>query len=225
MGLENKTALVLLVSDGTKIPPIWEYTKTPYSKAKIHCVISNKAEPKYFPFAKERGLLTATIPWRKDLGEPRATYSGRLGEYIRCSFGGKLENYLILSAGQPYFLTEEFLRIFDPLRIVNFHPGLLPDNPDDLEVTVATGEKIPAIKGVYDHRIIQEILRRRHPWAGISFHYMTRDIDTGDLIARGEVPVLTNDTFQSLSYRIYDKENEMIPAVLDKVISRISDLK
>jgi phosphoribosylglycinamide formyltransferase-1 len=83
-----------------------------------------------------------------------------------------------------------------PRRIVNIHPSLLPKFPglEAWKEALAAGEKI----------------------TGCTVHYVDEKIDHGDIIAQREVPILPDDTAESLHARIQIAEHELYPAVIAK---------
>lgn len=207
----NKTALIVLMSDGTKLPVIWRYTQTVNPNAYVCLAVSNKENSRGFTFAQDKGINYASISWDKSR-EPRELYSDKLGRFIIDMIP---HDYLIISAGQPYILTNEFLDKFDTYRLINSHPGLLPDNPKDQEVVLSNREHIPVLKQVYNHDLFRMTLSLKLRWAGVTVHYMTRQVDSGKIIIRSEVPVLEDDTVKSLADRVHKREDEILPQAID----------
>jgi phosphoribosylglycinamide formyltransferase 1 len=81
-----------------------------------------------------------------------------------------------------------------PRRILNIHPSLLPRFPglEAWKQALAAGEKV----------------------TGCTVHYVDEKIDHGDIIAQREVPILPNDTPESLHSRIQIAEHELYPEVI-----------
>lgn len=219
----QKTNLVLLVSDGTKIEPIWKYTQEINPKSRIAIIISHKEKPKYFPFAQKRGIQTETVPRYIFPGESKESYSKRLAERVykylpKNSEGELLENYLIISAGLRYILGNRFLSNFDPDKMINLHPGLLPEKEGDEQIILENGVKVDNLAGFYDDELFKETLRRNLKWCGVSIHYMINKVDSGSIIMRAAVPISTGDDIKSLADRVHKKEDEILPVVLDKLL-------
>jgi len=84
-----------------------------------------------------------------------------------------------------------------PRRIINIHPSLLPKFPG----VEAWRQALDAGEGV----------------TGCSVHYVDEGIDTGDIIAQREVPILPNDTPETLHARIQLAERELYPEVLQQL--------
>ncbi|HAK07402.1 MAG TPA: phosphoribosylglycinamide formyltransferase, partial [Spartobacteria bacterium] len=79
-------------------------------------------------------------------------------------------------------------------RILNIHPSLLPKYPglEAWKQALAAGEKI----------------------TGCTVHYVDERIDHGDIIAQREVPILPNDTPETLHARIQVAESALYPAAI-----------
>ena len=100
---------------------------------------------------------------------------------------------LVVLAGFMRVLKEPMLAAY-PGRIINIHPSLLPKFPgiEAWKQALAAGEKI----------------------TGCSVHYVDAGIDSGEIIAQQRVPVLPNDTPESLHERIQVAERALYPKVI-----------
>src|SRR5438552_2518285 len=100
---------------------------------------------------------------------------------------------LVVLAGFMRVLKEPMLNAF-PRRIINVHPSLLPKFPgmEAWKQALAAGEKL----------------------TGCTVHYVDAGIDSGEIIAQRKVPVLPNDTPESLHTRIQIAERELYPEVI-----------
>src|SRR6202049_524707 len=100
---------------------------------------------------------------------------------------------VVILGGFMRVLTSPMLKAF-PRRILNIHQALLPKFPglEAWKQALAAGEKV----------------------TGCTVHYVDEEIDHGDIIAQREVPILTNDTPESLHTRIQIAEHELYPEVI-----------
>ena len=105
---------------------------------------------------------------------------------------------LVCLAGFMRLLTPTFLGAFAG-RVLNIHPSLLP-----------------AFPGMHAQRRALESGARL---AGCSVHFVDAGTDTGPLIAQAAVPVLPNDTEETLSSRILAQEHRLYPAAVRWVAS------
>jgi phosphoribosylglycinamide formyltransferase-1 len=97
---------------------------------------------------------------------------------------------LIVLAGFMRVLKGDFLRAFEG-RIVNIHPSLLPSFPG-----------LEAWKQALDHGV---------KVAGCTVHFVDAGVDSGAVIGQQTVPVLDNDTTETLHQRIHAAEHELYP--------------
>jgi phosphoribosylglycinamide formyltransferase 1 len=102
---------------------------------------------------------------------------------------------LVVLAGFMRVLKEPMLDAF-PRRIVNIHPSLLPKFPgmESWKQALDAGEKV----------------------TGCTVHYVDAGIDSGEIIAQRKVPVLPNDTSETLHARIQIAERELYPEVIGR---------
>jgi phosphoribosylglycinamide formyltransferase 1 len=104
---------------------------------------------------------------------------------------------LVILAGFMRILKSPMLEAF-PRRILNIHPSLLPKFPG-LEAwaqALAAGEKV----------------------TGCTVHFVDEQIDHGTIIAQREVPVMPNDTPETLHDRIQIAERELYPEVIARFV-------
>jgi phosphoribosylglycinamide formyltransferase-1 len=93
-------------------------------------------------------------------------------------------------------LKSPMLQAF-PRRIINIHPSLLP--------------KFPGLEAW------KQALDAGETVTGCTVHYVDEKIDHGDIIAQRDVPIMPNDSAESLHARIQIAEHELYPAVIEKL--------
>jgi phosphoribosylglycinamide formyltransferase-1 len=103
---------------------------------------------------------------------------------------------LVVLAGFMRVLTPAFLDAF-PKRVVNIHPALLPAFPG-----------VHGQKQAFDYGV---------KVAGCTVHFVDAGTDTGPIIAQAVVPVLPDDTEETLQKRILAEEHRLLPAVVRAV--------
>ncbi len=108
---------------------------------------------------------------------------------------------LVVLAGFMRVLKSTILEAFRH-RIINIHPSLLPKFPglEAWKQALAAGESV----------------------TGCTVHYVDEKIDHGDIIAQREVPILPNDSAESLHARIQIAEHELYPAVIAQLCAQHS---
>ena len=110
----------------------------------------------------------------------------------------------IALAGYLRLLPKELVAEF-PSRIVNIHPALLP----------AFGGA-----GMYGDRVHRAVLLAGAHVTGATVHYVDEEYDRGAILAQWPVPVLADDSIQSLAARVLKVEHVLYPRVVDAVASR-----
>jgi phosphoribosylglycinamide formyltransferase-1 len=151
-------------------------------------VISDILDAPILGIAREFSVANAYLPpgeFRTRL-EPKSEM-----ELVRMLRDAGVE--LVILAGFMRVLKAPMLEAF-PRRILNIHPSLLPKYPglEAWKQALAAGEKI----------------------TGCTVHYVDERIDHGDIIAQREVPILPNDTPETLHARIQVAESALYPAAI-----------
>jgi phosphoribosylglycinamide formyltransferase 1 len=157
--------------------------------AEIAVVIANRPEAAGLDIARRRGLNAVCLPSR---GLDREVYDR--------SVLAKLEQArveLVCLAGYMRLLSAAFTRRF-PSRILNIHPSLLPSFPglDAQHQALAHGVKI----------------------SGCTVHFVDEELDAGPIVLQKAVPVLDDDTVETLSARILVEEHRIYPEAIGIVI-------
>jgi phosphoribosylglycinamide formyltransferase-1 len=157
-------------------------------QAQLALVLSDVAESGILARARERNLPARFIPPGK--------FRTKLDEDAERAYVGALRESrvdLIVLAGFMRVLKGEFLRAFEG-RIVNIHPALLPSFPG-----------LEAWKQALDYGV---------KITGCTVHFVDAGVDSGPIIAQKAVPVMDQDTPETLHQRIQAAEHELYPAVV-----------
>ena len=160
------------------------------SNAEIAIVISDKADARGLELANERGIETRAITRR---GRTREEHER---EIIHVLNGRYVD--LVCLAGYMRLLSPCFVDAFRG-RILNIHPSLLPAFPglDAQRQALAHGVKV----------------------SGCTVHFVDETLDGGPIIAQRSVPVLENDTVETLSARILEQEHKLYPEAVQKILA------
>jgi phosphoribosylglycinamide formyltransferase 1 len=173
---------------GTNCRAILERIRSGLLSAEARVVISDVLDAPILDIAREFSIPNTYLPpgrFRTRL-EPEAEM-----ELVRILRDAGVE--LVILAGFMRVLKSPMLEAF-PRRILNIHPALLPKFPglEAWNQALAASEKI----------------------TGCTVHYVDEEIDHGDIIAQREVPILPNDTPDTLHARIQIAEHELYPAAI-----------
>jgi phosphoribosylglycinamide formyltransferase-1 len=158
-------------------------------QAEIAVVVSNRADAKGLDFARERGLNHVTIPSK---GLDREVYDRMVIEELL-----KHHVDLVILAGFMRLLSATFIRQFAG-RILNIHPSLLP-----------AFAGLDAQHQAFEHGV---------KIAGCTVHFVDEDLDSGPIILQSAVPVVDDDTVESLSARILTEEHRIYPEAIGKIL-------
>lgn len=177
---------VLVSGSGTNLQSILDACARNELKARVVCVISNKAEAYALERARNAGIPALHLDHQ--------AYSGR--EAYDEAVVATLREYgveLVAMAGFMRIITSVLLESF-PMAVMNIHPALLP-----------------AFPGLHAQR---QALDYGAKIAGCTVHFVDQGTDTGPIIMQAAVPVLEGDTEQSLSARIQKEEHRIYPEAI-----------
>ncbi len=179
--------IVILISGrGTNMERIIRASKEDEIPADVVLVVSDNPEAGGLRKAQAHGVATAVIPYRAF--PDRQTFEKRLIEVVQ-----QAEPDLICLAGFMKILSPEFIRTFQG-RIMNIHPALLPSFP-----------------GLHAQR---QALEYGVKISGCTVHFVDEGVDTGPIIVQKAVPVLEDDTEETLSARILREEHRAYPEAI-----------
>jgi phosphoribosylglycinamide formyltransferase-1 len=185
----KKLALGILGSGkGSNCRAILEQIRDGRLEAEARLAVSDVFDAGILDIAREFGVPNLYLPpgnFRTRL-EPAVEV-----ELVRLLRQAGVE--LVVLAGFMRVLKEPMLAAF-PRRIINIHPSLLPKFPgiEAWKQALVAGEKV----------------------TGCSVHYVDAGIDSGEIIGQRKVPVLVDDTPESLHARIQLAERELYPEVI-----------
>ena len=181
---------ILLSGRGSNFAAIAKNVAAGNLDADIAVVISNVPDARGLEVARECGLRSVVMPSKGIARE----------EYDR-SVVAQLQSHaveLVCLAGFMRLLSAEFCRAF-PMRVLNIHPSLLPAFPglDAQRQALEHGVKI----------------------TGCTVHFVDEQLDAGPIIRQAAVPVLDNDTVESLAARILVEEHRIYTEAIGVVLS------
>jgi phosphoribosylglycinamide formyltransferase-1 len=157
--------------------------------ATIAVVIGNRAEARGLETARRLGLNAVCLSSK---GLDREVYDRLLGEELQ-----RNGVELVCLAGFMRLLSAGFIRQF-PNRILNIHPSLLPAFPG-----------LDAQRQAFEHGV---------KITGCTVHFVDEDLDAGPIVIQAAVPVLDEDTVETLSARILNEEHRIYSEAIRMVI-------
>ncbi|MGA8184452.1 MAG: phosphoribosylglycinamide formyltransferase [Terriglobia bacterium] len=171
---------ILLSGRGSNFEAIARNVATGKIPGKIALVVSNREQAPGLERARQMGLKTLFIPSK---GKDREAYDGEVVAALRDA-----QVDLVCLAGFMRILSPVFVRAF-PGRILNIHPALLPAFPG-----------LDAQKQALDYGV---------KFTGCTVHIVDEGMDTGPIVLQAVVPVLDDDTVETLSARILKEEHRI----------------
>jgi phosphoribosylglycinamide formyltransferase-1 len=185
-----KRIVILISGRGSNMQAMLKVAAAERWPAQIAAVISNQPNAAGSDVARAAGIATSAINHR-DYPD-RELFDAALAELI-----DQHSPDLIVLAGFMRILTPGFVNKYFG-RLINIHPSLLPSFP-----------------GLHTHQQAIDAGVKVH---GATVHFVTAELDHGPIIAQAIVPVLDDDTEDTLAARVLEQEHRIYPqAVLDLI--------
>ncbi len=183
-----KNLAVLASGSGSNLQAIITAIKDGILKdTKISVVISNKDSA--FALERARNNSIEAIFLNPKILSSNEEYDKKIVEILN-----NKNIDLIILAGYLKILTESLVNAYKN-KIINIHPALLP----------AFGGK-----GMYGKKVHSAVIESGIKESGCTVHYVTLGIDEGPIICQKKVPVLPNDTVDTLAERVLTEEHKLI---------------
>jgi phosphoribosylglycinamide formyltransferase 1 len=162
--------------------------------ARLACVISNRPDAEGLRAATALGIATCALDHK--LFAKREDFDAALMALI-----DKHEPALVVLAGFMRILTPAFVAHYSG-KLVNIHPSLLP-----------------AFTGLNTH---QRAIDAGCTTAGASVHFVTSELDHGEVLAQAVVPVLPGDTAETLAARVLVQEHLLYPQAVRDLLQALT---
>jgi phosphoribosylglycinamide formyltransferase-1 len=178
---------VLASGRGSNLQAIIDSIEAGQVQAQIVCVISNKRDAVALERARKYGIKDLFIDPKPFMGRPdsREAYDRSFLEILQ-----QHEVELVLLAGYMKIVTAVLVNAYAN-RMMNIHPSLLPSFPG------------------------LEVQKKAIDWgcklAGCTVHFVTDGVDEGPIIIQAAVPILGDDTPETLAARILVQEHKIYP--------------
>ena len=176
---------VLISGRGSNLQALIDAAADPSFPAEIVLVISNVADVYGLERAQQAGIATVVISHK---GLSREAFDAKVDAALEAA-----DVQLVCLAGFMRILSDGFTRKWEG-RMLNIHPSLLP-----------------AFKGVHVH---EQALKAGVKFSGCTVHFVVPELDSGPIVEQAVVPVLANDTPDSLAARVLEQEHVIYPAAL-----------
>lgn len=190
MASSPRNIVILISGSGTNMAAIAQAAEREHwlqrYGARVAAVISNKADAEGLQWAQQRGIATAVV--EHTAYADRAAFDQALAQAIDAC-----QPDLVVLAGFMRILTPEFVARYAG-RLLNIHPSLLP-----------------AFTGLHTHR---RAIDMGCQFAGATVHQVTAELDHGAILAQAVVPILPDDTAETLAARVLTQEHILYPRAI-----------
>ena len=161
--------------------------------ARVAAVVSNRPDAKGLAFAREQGIATEVLAHQGFAS--REDFDAALVAVL-----DRHQPALVVLAGFMRILTPGFVAHYAG-RLVNIHPSLLP-----------------AFTGLHTH---QRAIDAGCKFAGATVHQVTAELDVGPILEQAVVPVLPDDTADTLAARVLTQEHVIYPRAVAQLLQKI----
>jgi phosphoribosylglycinamide formyltransferase 1 len=185
--MAKKRVAVLISGRGSNMAALIEAAKDPAYPAEIALVLANRTEAEGLAHARDAGIATEVVDHQR-FGKDRAAFEKAMQEVLE-----RHRIDLVCLAGFMRLLTPWFVARWSG-RMLNIHPALLPQ-----------------LKGLHTHRRALAAGLRQH---GATVHFVVPAMDSGPIVAQGQVPVREGDTEETLAERVLKVEHRIYPEAL-----------
>jgi phosphoribosylglycinamide formyltransferase-1 len=161
--------------------------------AQVAAVISNRADAGGLVLAREQGIATGVVDHKRHAA--REAFDAELAAAV-----DRYEPCLVVLAGFMRILTPAFVARYQG-RLLNIHPSLLP-----------------AFPGLHTH---QRAIDAGCKFAGATVHQVTPELDHGPILAQAVVPILPDDTANTLAARVLTQEHLIYPRAIAALLPNL----
>lgn len=200
MGLMKLAVLISNAGTGTNLQAIIDAIKENKLDATVSVVMSDSADAYGLRRASENNLTS---------------YILQKGEDIVALLTEKFPVDYIVLAGWKKIIPDSLIDAFEN-RILNIHPGLIPDTIDG-EVKNPDGTRAEWNRGKFTTKAIQNFFDTKNTYAGSTVHFLSKTFDFGPVLARGFEKMQPDDTIDSLYDRLKKREHEALITALKKL--------
>lgn len=184
----------LLSGTGTTLQHFIDLEKNGTLNGKIAVVISSKKSAPGVKIAQDANIPLQIIEY--------SDYKNNLTEYSNAITSVLIQFQCQLVVMGGFLSFYQIPQVFKN-RVVNIHPSLIP---------AFCGH------GMYGKKVHEKVLEYGVKVTGCTVHIVNNEYDNGPILAQAVVPVLDNDTVQSLMERVQAKEKELFPQVVNDLL-------
>ena len=196
MTINKKRIAVFCSGNGSNFKALFYAIRSKQLPAEIALCLSNRARCGAMEFAEQNSVATLHISEKQfgSFDEFAAAMVERLKEH---------QIDIILLAGYMRKVPDAVVAAF-PDKMLNIHPALLPK---------FGGE------GMYGIHVHTAVLAEGEAETGATVHFVNEEYDKGEILLQRTVPVLPDDTPETLAARVLECEHALYPDALEKLLN------
>lgn len=187
-----KTA-ILISGRGSNMQALIKASLDSDFPAQIVLVLSNKADATGLKFAEQNDIATAVIEHKKFAN--RQDFDQKIDEVLQI-----YQVELVCLAGFMRILSAQLVKKWHK-KMINIHPSLLPN-----------------FKGA---NAVLDALNAQVKITGCTTHFVSEEVDSGEIILQSQVPIASDDNLASLSAKILEQEHIIYPRSLKIVCENL----
>lgn len=191
--MTKKRVAVLISGSGSNLQALIDACQSPGYPAEIVLVMSNIENAYGLTRAKNANIPTVFLSHKNFAS--RELFDAEMDKILSAN---NIE--IICLAGFMRVLSAGFVASWQG-KMINIHPSLLPKH-----------------KGLHTHARAIEAGDKE---AGCTVHFVSAEVDDGEIIAQASVPIFENDTPETLAIRVLEQEHKIYPAALKKIAQAI----
>ena len=185
-----KKVAVFISGRGSNLEYILQKRKSGFFSCEVPFVLSNKKEVRGIQIAEDYGIKTFCME-RRDFSS-QSDYEQRILDLLT-----EFNVDVVVLAGFMMILSRSFIEKY-PGKIINIHPSLLPAFPG-----------LNSQRRALDYGV---------KFAGCTVHFVSPDVDAGPIILQDIIPIFDDDTEETLTLRILDREHILLSEALKIVL-------
>jgi phosphoribosylglycinamide formyltransferase 1 len=187
--MKKKRVGILISGRGSNMRAIVEAARDPNYPCEVICVVSNRPDAAGLEYARSQNIAAQSINHKNY--QTREEFDSAVNDYL------KSQNLdIIVCAGFMRIMTPVLIKPWEG-RMINIHPSLLP-----------------LYRGLHTH---ERALAAADKEGGCTVHFVTTELDDGPIIAQARVPILKDDTAETLADRVLIEEHKLYPLALAEV--------
>lgn len=198
--------LIMASGSGSNFQAVYDQTQAGTLPLEITGLVCN--DPRAYAIERARAAGIASIDvlhWHR-AEVTRKDYDARLLALVRAQ-----RPELVVLLGWMHLLSKEFVAAFP--EMLNLHPAFLPLDPQQNDVGMSDGTRIPAFRGP---RAVEDALAAGAAWVGATVHRVTPDTDRGPVLARKPLRVDTREEKADLMRRLHPVEQHLVSVALTR---------